>query len=846
MANWQQVKELLDEALDVPAGERPAYLEPTRETDPDLWREVQALLELEERSGDFLAEPIFSLYGGPAEDPNLGRRVGPFRLLERLPGGGMGAVYLAERVEGAFAQRAAVKLIKRGMDTEEIIRRFEMERQILAQLGHDGIAKLLDGGTTEDGLPFFALEYVEGAPLDQYCRAQGLLLRERITLFLKVCEAVAFAHRNLVVHRDLKPSNILVTPEGVPKLLDFGIANLLTPEGAGIGAVTVAGTVPMTPGYASPEQLAGGALTTATDIYSLGIVLYELLTGRRPFEIDTWSLAAWQALLEDQQPPRPSSAVAALDPANDNPTRATEGPQLQKQLRGDLDKIALKAIAKDPAERYGTVVEFAEDLKLYLAGQPVRARAQTWSYRAGKFVRRNAVGVSVAAAFLLTLAGSAWMTVAQGQRVASAEATTETVRAVSKGMELFLIEDVFRVLTSENAEKITAREILDNGAERVEARTDLPPATKAMFLDVIGRVYRKMGLRKEALPRLERALTLRRALEPSDPLAVAESLNNLALPLREAGEYERAESGLREAMEIQRSALPSGNLDPVVFAATLSNLASFLDYRGRAGEALPLFEEALSIKRKALPPDSPELAKTVNLLAGLYINRGDYAAAGPLLKFVLEVRRAQKGPAAQPELATSLNNLALFHLDQGQLDEAEPLLAEDEGLRQRIYAEQPSKLALGSLSRGLLAVGRGRYQEARSAFEQALAGFEAPASPEPDRAANVKRHLAALFTLRPELGSCEQPAAEARAFFGTKKPGTFNEADAKSVLGGCLASLGRLEEAEPLVREGYEQLKVLTKRRPYLPDAKRRLVDVYRALGQSEKAAAVEAEAAAP
>ncbi len=851
MAEWNRVKEILDAALDVPAGDRAGYLARSCAGDEALYREVLALLELEDASGEFLSEPIFSLHGAPEVDPNVGRLVGPFRLRERLPGGGMGAVYLAERAQGDFTQRAAVKLIKRGMDSEEIVRRFQIERSILAQLGHDAIARLLDGGTTDEGLPFFALEFVDGMPLDQYCDEKRLTVRERIALFLRVCDAVAFAHRNLVVHRDLKPGNVLVTAAGNPKLLDFGIAKLLAPEGAGPGAATVVGTVPLTPGYASPEQVRGEAISTATDIYSLGVILYELLTGRRPFQLDTWSIAAWRAVLEVHAPTRPSSAVVPREAPPGQPPaattalagqRQTDPEHLRRTLRGDLDRIVLKAMAKDPAERYGTVAELATDLRLYLAGQPVRARAQTWRYRTGKFLRRHAASASVAGAFLALLIAFAVNMAVQRQQLAAEKKRVTAERDRAQAVEKFLIEDVFRVATPGDAERITARQILDTGAKGLDDNQDLPTATLATLLDATGRVYLGLGLRDEAVPRLERALELRRGLQPADELAVAESLNNLSGPVRKRGEIDRAELLLREAAAIQRAARGRGEGDPVVLGTTLANLGALLQDRGKTDEARALYEEAIALKRSVLADDSPEVARTRNLLATLLLERGDYAHAEPLLRSVLAVRRQQEGRNADEELATSLNNLALACWEQGKLAEAESLHREDMALRQRIYATVPAKLGLGLLTEGVLAASQGHAEAAQEALREALAIYQGGPAKVPTSAAHVNRHLAALYTAHPELGGCEAPARAAWATNQERRKQAWQTADAESVLGGCLAALGRADEAEPLLRESYAQLRALTRRRPYLPEARQRLADFYRRQGRSAEAAAVAAE----
>ncbi|MEM9599187.1 MAG: serine/threonine-protein kinase, partial [Acidobacteriota bacterium] len=369
---WRELTELVNEVLEVPPAQRSGFLDRLCDDDEVLRAELEALLVAEEEAGDFLLSPIFSLHDdGPSVD-EVGRRIGAYRLLRPLGRGGMGTVWLATRDDGVFDQEVAIKILKRGMDTDEIVRRFEAERQILASLVHPGIASLLDGGTTDDGLPYFVMEHVDGRPIDVYCAEQGLGVHQRLELVLEVCEAVAAAHRSLVVHRDLKPANILVDREGHLKLLDFGIAKVLGPDD-GPQVTQTRRLAPLTPHYASPEQLEGGGITTATDVYALGVLLYELLTGRRPFEFDAASPEAAAEVVRSRQPTRPSTAVvrvsqrSALTEGDEEAPRGTSPPgaprQLRKALAGDIDTLVLTAMRKEPERRFPSVDQFAEDIR---------------------------------------------------------------------------------------------------------------------------------------------------------------------------------------------------------------------------------------------------------------------------------------------------------------------------------------------------------------------------------------------------------------------------------------------------------------------------------------------------
>ena len=424
---WQRLNEIFHAALALDPGDRTAFLAAAAADDASLRLEAGQLLEAYQRSEadsgviDRFETSLDALAAPPVE----GRRLGPYRVSAEIGRGGMGTVWLAERADGQFQQRVAIKLIKRGMDTAQILDRFRIERQILASLDHPHIARLLDGGTTGDGLPYFVMEHIEGQPIDRFADDRRLSIRQRLELFLQVCDAVSYAHRHLIVHRDIKPQNILVTDGGVPKLLDFGIAKVLQDAGDQ-GTLTMGGHQLLTPDYASPEQVDGGPTTTQTDVYSLGVVLYELLTGRSPYRPRTWRTPDVCESVRSSEIDRPSLAVARpADPAagrraasgTDRPSATGAGTmdRLRLQLRGDLDAIVLAALRKDPARRYGSVEQLANDIRRHLQGLPVRARADGLGYRTAKFVRRNRVAVAAAGLIALALVGGTLATLWQAR-----------------------------------------------------------------------------------------------------------------------------------------------------------------------------------------------------------------------------------------------------------------------------------------------------------------------------------------------------------------------------------------------------------------------------------------------
>jgi non-specific serine/threonine protein kinase/serine/threonine-protein kinase len=544
---WQQVKDLFGSALGETPAQRAAFLASACGGDDDLRTQVESMIAAHEQDGDFIEAPAFEramglFAGGPAEAV-AGRHVGPYKIARELGHGGMGAVYLAVRADDQYQKRVALKLVRRGMDTQDILRRFRHERQILASLNHPFIAQLLDGGTTEDGLPYFAMEYVEGQPITDYCDTHRLTIAERLKLFRPVCAAVHYAHQNLVVHRDLKPSNILITADGTPKLLDFGIAKLLNPE---LSAQTIDPTATalrlMTPEYASPEQVRGDPVTTASDVYSLGVVLYELLTGHRPYRLKSRSPHEILHVVCEEEPEKPSTAAsrveAVVDP--DGATRATATPEsvsrtregqpekLRRRLKGDLDNIVLMAMRKEPQRRYATVNQLSEDIRRHLEGQPVVARKDTFGYRAEKFVKRNKAGVAAAALVLITLIGgivATWQQAREArQERANAQQRFNDVRELATSFLFELHKEIETLPGSIRAqEKLVNRalETYDKLAKQAgddrSLQLDLAAAYSQAGHIQWNRYYANLGNLVGAMQSERKALEIREQVVKADP-----------------------------------------------------------------------------------------------------------------------------------------------------------------------------------------------------------------------------------------------------------------------------------------------------------------------------------------
>jgi eukaryotic-like serine/threonine-protein kinase len=631
--DWRKVKEIVIDALEVDRAARRDFIEKHCADSPEIKREVESLLESENESEaeKFLEFPAVINYAGLLDfgeeeaEALAGQTIGNYRIIREIGRGGMGAVYLAERADGNFEQKVAIKLLKRELNTKILRRRFRHERQILAALQHPSIARLLDAGTTEDGVPFLAMEYVEGAPIDVFCDQQNYDLPQRLKLFRQVCEAVAFAHRNLVIHRDLKPSNILVTKDGAPKLLDFGIAKLLTPEDGAAGEQTVTQFGAMTPSYASPEQLRMEKVSTTTDVYSLGVILYELLSGHRPFELFERNLQEVIKAVCETEPQPPSTAArlrtgekkykpddttiksedgflpfprrktaenktAAQDFRHTNPQVVSFNSQL---LKGDLDNIVLKALKKEPERRYSSVEFFSEDVRRYLEGLPVAARPDTFSYRAEKFIKRNRAGVFAGALILIAIIGGAvatfWQaTIARAERI-RAEKRFNDVRALANS---FLLE--FSPLIENLPGSVPARELLvkraleylDNLSREAgddwQLRSELATAYQKVG-DVQGNPFNpNLGDTKGALDSYEKSLAIRQILSDREPdnIKLREDLATVNKRIGDihslGGDYEKASGFYDKALELREKIVAE---NPQNFEARAS-LAEMLRARG--------------------------------------------------------------------------------------------------------------------------------------------------------------------------------------------------------------------------------------------------------------------------
>lgn len=672
---WARLDAHFAKAADLDGEAREAYLDALRDDEPELADELRAMLRWDTTGG---SDQLDQAIRGAAEEvlddrdaSRAGARIGPYRVVEELGHGGMGTVYLAERDDGAYQARVAIKLIRGGVASRDQIRRFREERQILANLDHPNIARLLDGGTTDDGLPYVVMELVEGEPIDLYCDHHRLSITDRVHLFRSVCDAVSHAHRNLVVHRDLKPGNILVTDDGVAKLLDFGIAKLVEDDGQGATRTALA----MTPAYASPEQVRGEPVTTATDVYALGAVLYRLLTGHPAHRFDSQAPADIHRAICEQGPDRPSTVVTRspdeeddestrLTPAELGEVRSTSPERLRTSLEGDLDTIVLMALRKEPDRRYGSVEGLSRDLANHLLGLPVMARGDAWSYRARRFLSRNRAPVTAGAvAALLLLGFGVYHTVRlsdERDRARVEAAKAERLAEFLGG--LFTIDGRAPAVGAE----VTARELLDRGTEAISELDD--PEVRADLQRTLGTAFTNLGLFDRGTPLLTASEATIREMRGADDVETAVTRTALADNLWERGDYAAADSVLR-------AALPGFSDYPEQRAATLSSRGRALlrmnDFEG----ARAAYEEALALYDTMEGDQRPRRAAILNQLGQIDLATDDRANAELRLREAVAVQR-ELDAEGQGDLAATLQTLGSILVARRELAEAEELLLE--------------------------------------------------------------------------------------------------------------------------------------------------------------------------
>jgi len=887
----KQVEALFEEVIDHPPTEWDRVVEELCGGDQTLWQEVQRLLSAHVRA-EGLLERSFNMRDAlevEAKRRSGGEQVGRYRILQEIGRGGMGRVYLAERADGQFRRRVALKVISEA--DPDLHARVLAERQILAGLEHPNIGRLLDGGATEDGRPYLVLEYVDGLPVDLYCDRMRLSIRERLKLFHTVLKAVEHAHHNLVVHRDLKPSNILVTPSGEVKLLDFGIAKILNPNLAGGTApLTRAQDRALTPEYASPEQVRGEAITTAADIYSLGVVLYQILSGHRPYLLPDGALPEMVRVICEEDPVPPSQRVSGqAHSARQNGgegrvalvaiarARHTTTARLHRQLKGDLDAIVMKALRKEPLRRYGSVELLSQDIQHFLDGSAVEARKGSRWYRLGKWARRHR-GEAVAATLVVaSLVGGAgvvtWQAgVASRERDRATSALRESEEVTEFLLGLFQASDPWESPGGE----VTALDLLGRGVTRANDLGE-EPLVQARMLEVMAEAHRNLGRFEDEEGLEARVVELLAAERGEEDPAVAQAMVRWGAALSRSGRYDRARVVLNRAYEIQERVLGRGSLELSTTleaqarvdiylgdletaetrareslamreetlgpdaAQTLDiygTLASILRYQGRYREAEAGFREVLARRRRLGSPDPVALSSDLLQVAGMIIEHGgDLQEAGELGREALALQAPGQG---RPTLnrVWALTTLAQLAQLEGNLPEAERLLREGVSERRRTFGDMHPLVAesLGTLGMYLGSVGR--LAEAEASLRESAEINSRTVGTSHTRYAGSLNGLAEVLGKSGKLEEADSLAREAlRIRREAQGPGVVTVAETMRVLAEIRQERGMYESAESYLLQALEIAEGFPVDAPLPRKVHGQLADLYQAMGRGRESA---------
>jgi serine/threonine-protein kinase len=801
---WQVVKSLFDAALEQPVASRERWLRSATADDPGLREEVESLLAALEAGRDrFERTPALSLGLLGDEDgagaPEAGARVGPYRLIREVGRGGMGVVFEAFRDDDQYRKRVAIKTISRGADSELILRRFRYERQILARLDHRNIAGLLDGGVSDTGQPYFALEFVEGTPIDRYCETGRLGLRERLQLFRQVLGAVQYAHTNLVIHRDLKPSNILVTADGTVKLLDFGIAKLLSEDADSVGeGLTQPGVVPLTTAYASPEQVRGDAVTTATDVFSLGLVLYQLLAGRHPFIHDRPGGDETRRRILEITPPPPSTVA--------------EASRRQRLVRGDLDSIVMMALRKEPERRYGSAEQLSEDLRRWLAGLPVSAQPDSAGYRLRKFARRHRAVVIAGAGALMALVAGLGAALWQGSVARSERDHAQRERAKAERINAFLqnmlgaADPSWYSSTERPGPLTTIGTVFDAAGRRAESDLAVQPEVLADVLRTLGRANQALRRLDRAEPQLERARELHLTLQGPASGDVANDEHELGMLRSAAGDLPGAERWMRQALERFRAV---GDSLSDGYGRTLADLGTTLAAAGRPAEGEPLIRASARHRWRF---DSTSAANAILLgnLGMVLSLQGKLDSAEPIYRSALAGFAIFKSREFF-EKGFTLGNLAVDYLNRGRPAEALPLAQEQIAHFSRLLGPTHPNVAYGWVNLARALHGAGKEIEALDAADKAEAIFEGVPLPagHPDfaRTESIKGQI--LFAMG-KLPEAERRLRNALAIRRAKlAPGSTNTADVEVALADLLVRTRRFAEADSLLTLAFQSYRAV-------------------------------------
>lgn len=789
---WKQLDPLLDEALSLEPEDQERFLADLTTRDPELAQGLSRLLAgaaspspwLER--GAAIGEELLEALAETTDDQVRGRRVGPFELIREIGQGGMAQVFLARRADGLYEQQVAMKMMWQGMRREDLLNRFDRERQILAHLNDPHIASLLDGGVTEDGRPWLAMEYVAGEPIDRYCEQQHLDLPQRLALVADVAGAVAAAHRRDIIHRDIKPSNVLVDGEGQVKLVDFGIAKLLDD---GPDAATVTEARLLTPEYASPEQIEGEVLGRPSDVYQLGLLLFELTTGQRPFSREGASPLTFQRRIVEQVPPTPSRA-------------ATRGSGLR--LDRDLDAIILKCLEKRPSDRYVTVEELTQDLRSYRLGLPLIASSDQHWHRLQKFVARHRLGVSVAVLFAGLLLAYAGTVTWQSKRIAEQRDAARLETAKAQEISGFL-QELFSNASPEVSlgQELTIKEMVDQGSVVLEGRLADQPVLKAEMLDNLGGIYHSLAEYPAAIDHFQRSLALKDQAGAS-AASVAATLRQLGNSQRGAGEFTAALDNLGRALTIARD---SAGFDPLALAKIYSSLGvtySELRDNAKSGE---FHRQALELRSQLLPADDLALALSKADYGVVLHKQARRAEAGELYREAAAIQEAGLGPT-HPRTLTTLRNLAVLEIGLGNLTESERLLRQVRDREREIYRGDHPKMAwtLGYLGR--VARDLGQLDRAESYWRETVRVLSSTLPDNHLHTAGASHELGKILLANGKsVEGCKRIAATMALRLELRGEDSVSSNQSRFHLGRCRVLEGKIAEGKALMEAAQPYLK---------------------------------------
>ena len=792
---WKRAEPIFLCCADLPPAERSALLDDACGEDGDLRQAVEALLH-GDRVPDSFREPIGAAAKEVASgaDRWIGAQLDQYTIVRRIAEGGMGVVYLAHRSDQQFEQEVAIKLLTSARSAAELRSRFLGERQILANLNHTNIAQLFDGGETDDGVPYLVMEFIDGTPITDFCADRNLDISQRIELFKQVCAAVQYAHGNLIIHRDIKPSNILVTADGVPKLLDFGIAKMLDPRDLPQhGALTMDGTRLLTPRHASPEQILGKPVTITSDVYSLGLLLYELLCGQFPYAVDhTTRAAKIEQSITTEMPAPPSTRLSSgPDVEKLARERKSTASGLAQELRGDLDTIVLKALTKEPERRYRSVQEFADDLRRWAERRPIVARPPTVAYLMSRYwLRHRTAAIGLCATVIAILAGATVSAVGffkarEAERQAIAESRNSA--AVSD----FLIS-VFREArpSANNGEERSAREILDIGVERIESEMADSPVIKANILETMSNVYKMLGEDKISHQLLARSIALYEDHAPQETETRARLLNNLGDLQRILYDYEEATQSIEAALALHKII---GTSETEEYTDALNNLSLLFYEMGRKDESLALMDEALALRRQLFEPPHQAIANSLHNLMWFHRAEGNYAQAESWGRQAVDMRVAVYSEV-HPQTVLSLSQLSQAYRGLGKWEEAQREIDRAVRAAAILFDEGHPALTFPQYHQAMVLHERGRLRESAELFDKVAAWkVESLGAEHHDVGMSYKAAGASLLDLG-QFDLAEARFDQARDIFSARGS-TGALMDANTKLGELMLRRNRIDDA---------------------------------------------------